>query len=168
MTLLAGTLVTVRVYPFPGPSGGFTHRVKYDTGPAYSTLGSEDDMVVCVLGWEVLIAANVKEYLVEVPTWCENFEIGEEQAKKLADKCGVVYGRVLGSNVAWVHERGITICASEVKTTAPVVSGMKCSGQCGEHNLWAEANQEDGTFVCFSCRQDPYRASVLNVSDPDR
>jgi hypothetical protein len=32
-------------------------------------------------------------------------------------------------------------------------AGMKCSGGCDEFNNFAEANQSNGTFICYSCRK---------------
>lgn len=34
--------------------------------------------------------------------------------------------------------------------------GLQCA-RCREFILWAESNQEDGTFICRPCREDPYR-----------
>jgi hypothetical protein len=34
--------------------------------------------------------------------------------------------------------------------------GMFCK-QCKDFCVFAESNQEDGSFVCYLCRQDPYR-----------
>lgn len=30
--------------------------------------------------------------------------------------------------------------------------GMKCSGSCGMWNPMVEANRDDGSFICYSCR----------------
>jgi len=39
---------------------------------------------------------------------------------------------------------------------APVISGMTCAGKhCGSYTQYASPNQNDGSFLCYSCRQRP-------------
>jgi hypothetical protein len=35
--------------------------------------------------------------------------------------------------------------------------GMYCEGKCNEYFQWAGPNQEDGTFICGPCRENPWR-----------
>jgi len=43
------------------------------------------------------------------------------------------------------------LCSLGAEKKTPVADGMKCS-HCSEYCFMAEANQPDGSFVCFCCR----------------
>jgi hypothetical protein len=55
---------------------------------------------------------------------------------------------------AW-HEKNMTLCITEGQLIAAVASlrsnGVSCS-KCRDFNNFAESNQSDGTFICYSCR----------------
>lgn len=50
-----------------------------------------------------------------------------------------------------------SIITATIDTTMPVKSaGMRCAAKhCNEFNPYAEPNQPDGKFICFSCRSIP-------------
>lgn len=50
----------------------------------------------------------------------------------------------------------------EPKPQASPRKGMRCRG-CGELNEWAEPNQEDGSYVCFACRN--FTNQVQKIKD---
>jgi hypothetical protein len=58
--------------------------------------------------------------------------------KKFLDE-NIVY--IQGNMIAHVHEK---------------MDGISCK-ICREFFRYAEANQEDGSLICYSCRQNPYR-----------
>lgn len=52
---------------------------------------------------------------------------------------------------AWIHAE------TEIIAISRKIQGMKCSGKhCTEpFNAYAEPNQDNGSFLCYSCRQRP-------------
>jgi hypothetical protein len=56
--------------------------------------------------------------------------------------------RYLDENIIYIQENLIAAITSEQ-------DGMACR-VCKEFFPYAEANQEDGTLICFSCRANPY------------
>lgn len=51
---------------------------------------------------------------------------------------------------------GIYITHTVIKNRAKIINsandGMKCAGSCGSWVPMAEANQSDGSFICYGCR----------------
>jgi hypothetical protein len=39
-----------------------------------------------------------------------------------------------------------------------IPEGMSCK-ICGDWAMWYTSNQADGSFICYACREDPYRNS---------
>ena len=52
-------------------------------------------------------------------------------------------------------------CEEEIPKTEKdpgikISEGAKCN-KCKDFVLMAQSNQEDGTFICYLCRKDPWR-----------
>lgn len=70
---------------------------------------------------------------------------------------------------SWVGKRGWWITSDSILSvkgeTPPIAPPPKvrvqCQ-QCGYGDHFTAVNQPDGTFVCYSCREDPYAASFTN------
>lgn len=73
--------------------------------------------------------------------------IGENLIADLMDQLGHEYFINLHNKMIAMAQ-ATTIQPSLVKS-----NGMKCSGACGEFNQYAEPNQSDGSFCCYSCRK---------------
>ena len=56
----------------------------------------------------------------------------------------------------FVGERIAYITDGEVYRVAYQLDGMKCT-HCADFFVMAESNRSDGTFLCWSCRFNPYR-----------
>jgi hypothetical protein len=56
--------------------------------------------------------------------------------------------RYLGENIAYINDKMIASVESRQ-------DGMNCA-ICGDFYQYATCNQEDGSMVCFSCKQNPY------------
>lgn len=63
---------------------------------------------------------------------------------------------VLGIDPKYVGEELIYIQENLVAAVEARLDGMTCK-VCREFFPYARANQTDGTLICFSCRQNPYR-----------
>lgn len=55
----------------------------------------------------------------------------------------------------FLHEEMIHITENMVYQIVQKLDGMPCS-ICKEFFPMAEANQENGTLICYACRQNPY------------
>lgn len=64
--------------------------------------------------------------------------------------------KVLGINPRFLNEQIIYIQDNLINNVHSVMDGATCS-RCKEFYTMAEANQDDGTMICWSCRKDPYR-----------
>ena len=56
----------------------------------------------------------------------------------------------------FLNEHILHIQESMVLKVVSTMDGMRCKN-CDEFYQYAEANQEDGTLLCYSCRLTPYR-----------
>ncbi len=63
--------------------------------------------------------------------------------------------RRLNINSRFLNEKIVYIMESMVCGIVSEADGAVCS-QCGEFSDYASANQEDDTFVCWSCRMYPF------------
>lgn len=59
-------------------------------------------------------------------------------------------------DLKFLDEKIIYIQANLIYKINYVLDGMKCC-KCGEFYQMASPNQPDGTLICWSCRQNPYR-----------
>jgi hypothetical protein len=94
-----------------------------------------------------IVAADTHGYYLYVPQYIalkDTVDVDDRDCKSLGiDK------RYSGENVLYVSEG--MIC--KVNT---VLDGCACA-HCGEFYFYAVPNQENGTLICFACRQNPYR-----------
>lgn len=58
-------------------------------------------------------------------------------------------GRFLDEQIVYIQDNLIARISSKL-------DGMSCA-ICHEFHPMAESNQEDGTMICWSCRNNPYR-----------
>ena len=56
----------------------------------------------------------------------------------------------------FLGEKIIYIQGSLISKVSSILDGMSCAN-CKEFFQMAEPNQEDGTLICYTCRQNPYR-----------
>lgn len=64
--------------------------------------------------------------------------------------------KTLGISKKFLGETIIFISENLISNVREGMDGMPCK-ICGEFCQFAVANQEDNTFICFSCRSNPYR-----------
>lgn len=64
--------------------------------------------------------------------------------------------RILKIDMRYVGENILYISDSVVYKINSVLDGMTCAN-CQEFCQFASVNQEDGTFMCWQCRFDPWR-----------
>lgn len=64
--------------------------------------------------------------------------------------------KTLGIEKKYLDEEIVYIQENMIASIESTRNGMTCR-ICKEHFPYAVANQEDGTLICFSCRQNPYR-----------
>lgn len=62
----------------------------------------------------------------------------------------------LGIDKRFLNENIVYIQGNLVSSVQSKMDGMVCR-ICRDFFPYAEANQEDGSLTCFSCRQNPYR-----------
>lgn len=104
-------------------------------------------------------ATRFFEYLVEVPPWVAGWSPDSGLLSSISISPKLSIEECMRKRVAFLVEQAIT---GPQKPLAP--NGMKCV-LCGDFNPYAASNMDDGTFRCFSCRQDPYRASALVIHE---
>ena len=61
-----------------------------------------------------------------------------------------------GIDHKFLGEQVILIQVSAIYKISSILDGCFCAN-CHEFFQMAEPNQEDGTLICWSCRQNPYR-----------
>lgn len=74
----------------------------------------------------------------------DTFVADSYQCKKLG-----IDRKFLDENVIHIEERFIMHVHAQL-------DGMNCK-ICNEFSQYSKANQADGTFICFTCKQNPYR-----------
>ena len=57
----------------------------------------------------------------------------------------------------YINKPGLWLGLRFITDVFEIDPGCNCKG-CGLHFEWAEPNQPDKTFCCYSCRQNPMRA----------
>jgi hypothetical protein len=94
-----------------------------------------------------IIAIYDEGYFVCVPSTIylkDTIVVNESNYKKLN-----MLKRFIGCEVYYITD-------FKVYDVYKKTDGMCCS-HCGDFFYMAEANQSDGTLICFLCRQDPWR-----------
>ncbi len=93
-----------------------------------------------------IVAVGDYGYYLHVPVYYSiknTISIDRYRLKKMD-----IDGRFLNEEMIHINENMVCQIVHQV-------DGMLCS-ICKEFSPLAEANQEDGTFICWSCRQNPY------------
>jgi hypothetical protein len=94
-----------------------------------------------------IIAIDAFGYLVFVPPYTylkETIRVDKSLLRSLK-----MHPKYLGDEVLHIHEIMILRIASQMK-------GCKCLN-CQDFSWGAEPNQPDGEFLCYLCRDNPYR-----------
>lgn len=110
---------------------------------AYSTFDEEKDFEI--------IALDSLGYFFYVPDYYNlsgTFLIKEKDIKKMD-----ISTKFLGCQALYAND-------SHVAGIKQAMDGMSCSS-CKQFSKYAEANQEDGSFRCWSCSAYPYYKSLL-------
>ena len=94
-----------------------------------------------------IVAKDVTGYYVFVPP--HSYLKGSIRAD--AHFCGLskIDPKYIGDMIMYIEE-------SMVYKVSFIVDGCICAN-CKDFSYQAEPNQEDGTFICFCCRANPYR-----------
>jgi hypothetical protein len=109
---------------------------------------TKDNLLVsCYSGFDAevslqIIAVDEDGHYVYIPDYLaikETFEVDAYTA------------RVFGIKNTFIGSRAIYILPSYVVGVQTRLDGMTCA-KCSEFFRYAEANQEDESFVCFTCR----------------
>ena len=61
----------------------------------------------------------------------------------------------LGINKKFLNEEIVHICEGQISNIKYILDGKSCC-MCDEFFEYAIGNQEDGTLVCYACKQNPY------------
>jgi formylmethanofuran dehydrogenase subunit E len=109
---------------------------------------SEDRVTLTVAG-RIILDENTWEYVAYIPEY-------EAQMVKSAFKIRPELAKRYGMHPKYVGEFGVTLRKNNIIRVSHRPDGLTCSN-CDEFYDKAEANQEDGSLVCWSCRQNPYR-----------
>lgn len=108
-----------------------------------------DDRITLTIAGRIMLDENTWEYVAYVPQYEAGliksvFKIRPELAKRY------------GMHPKYVGESGVTLRKNNIIRISHRSDGMQCC-KCDEFYDKAEPNQEDGTLICYSCRQNPYR-----------
>lgn len=127
------------------------------------------DHVVCKTRDGVLIARHersddrvtltvIGRQLIEEGTWDYVAYVPEYQFGTIASSFRIrpVFATNFGIQKKYIGELGVTFRRSNVIRLAYKADGLNCS-KCEEFFRMATGNQEDGSLICYSCRQSPYR-----------
>jgi hypothetical protein len=107
-----------------------------------SPYGSYDD--TCSF---VIIAKDKEGYYLYVPHYynLKNSVVADQY------KC-----KALGIDKKFLNENMVYVSEKMVASVVKRDEGTNCK-VCKEFTRFAEANQPDGSFICYSCRCNPYR-----------
>ena len=64
--------------------------------------------------------------------------------------------KVLGIDKKFLNESIIYVRGNMIASVHETMDGLSCK-ICREFYQYASSNQSDGTLICYSCRQNPYR-----------
>jgi formylmethanofuran dehydrogenase subunit E len=109
---------------------------------------SEDRITVNVIG-RISLDENTWEYAAYIP----EYEVGRI---KSTFKLRPEFAKRYGIHPKYVGESAISLRKNNIVRISYRPDGMTCSN-CDEFYDKAAANQSDGTLICYSCRQNPYR-----------
>lgn len=94
-----------------------------------------------------ILATDFYGYYLYVPHYCyleETFEADDIQCFRLG-----IDPKFTNSNIIYIQ-------GSMVHCIKSILDGMICKN-CREFYQYSEANQADQSFICFSCKFNPYR-----------
>jgi hypothetical protein len=95
----------------------------------------------------VIVAVDEEGYYLYVPHY---------YTLKLTVRADNYLSRTLGIERRFLDESIVYISEAMVLSVVQREEGLYC-GRCGEFARFAASNQEDGGFICFPCRQSPYK-----------
>ena len=97
---------------------------------------------------------TMAKHYVWTPSGCKHAKVDEN----LVSTFGLHSGH-LGASYWIVDDDAIQTLGIDISLApSPKVNAPLCAcDQCGEVNPWGEPNTAEGTYRCYSCRQDPYR-----------
>jgi hypothetical protein len=64
--------------------------------------------------------------------------------------------KALGIDKKFLNENMIYVQGNMIAAVHETMDGLACT-VCKEFYQYAASNQKDGTLICYSCRQNPYR-----------
>lgn len=105
--------------------------------------------VVLTIAGKVQIEDAI-EYVAYIPP--ESISCIVDSSFTIRPQLAVEYG----IHRKYVGEQGITLRKNNIWRVVFHADGMACK-RCEEFFPKAESNQEDGTLVCYQCRQNPWR-----------
>ena len=94
----------------------------------------------------LIVATDNYGYYLYVPHY-EQIKGSGAADKYFCKKLGIAI-RFLNEEIVYIQEHMVASIERQSE-------GMCCK-KCRELYSYAESNQEDGTLICFSCRQNPY------------
>jgi hypothetical protein len=138
---------------FPDPDAIFSHSSmpKLKRGDSISCRVSSSEIVGPYRDYDeilnfVIVATDERGYYLFVPNYMfiKNTMIADKyRCKKLG-----IENRFLGEEIVYISEN--LVAAVDRKR-----DGIRCK-VCNEFFPYAESNQGNGSFVCYSCRQNPW------------
>lgn len=109
---------------------------------------SDAKLTLTVIGRQ-LIDDGVWEYVAYVPEY-------ESGTVSSCFRIRPQFAENFGIQKKYVGELGLTFRRNNVMRLSYRADGLSCS-KCEEFFRMAVGNQEDGTLICYSCKQNPYR-----------
>ncbi len=108
-----------------------------------------DSKIILTIAGRIMLDENTWEYVAYVPEYeapmiKSTFKIRPELAKRY------------GMHPKYIGELGVTLRKNNIIRISRKQDGMSCCN-CDEFYDKAGPNQEDGSLICWSCRQNPYR-----------
>lgn len=99
-----------------------------------------------VLTFEI-VATDKYGYYLYVPSYY--FVKGTFKADTYQCKNLVIEKRFLDTEIVYIQE-------NLIDKVSAILDGLRCK-KCQDFFVMATPNQEDGTLICWSCRNNPYR-----------
>jgi hypothetical protein len=128
--------------------GAVEEKKKYSVYDRVRCVIEGKELVLTIVGRKKL-SDNTEDYIAYVPSEDAH---GLHSAYKINAERAVSWG----VHKKYVGELGVFIYCDDIAELKYHADGLICS-RCGEFVGQAEPNQEDGSFKCYSCRNDPFR-----------
>ena len=107
-----------------------------------------DRITVTIVG-RILLDENTWEYVAYIPEY-------EASGIKSIFKIRPEFAKRYDVHPKYIGEFGISLRKNNIIRISHRSDGMWCAN-CEEFYNKVEPNQKDRTFICYSCRQNPYR-----------